>query len=193
MKSKLSDVVMVWWSRSGSVIKSTVRKRFSAAVRNLDTRAAKAAGIGAIDTTYVDLEDLDGLRSEAIECAGMGFDGEATIHPSHVTVINNVFRPDDASVDHGRRLVEAFDAAGVSLAPNSVAMRAGAGERQQGQISSEDAGSVGAIQGDCRPEPVCRFDHRRTRLVLPRAPRSYPYHLETARLNALGSARSPIL
>lgn len=74
--------------------------------------AAKAAGISAIDTTYVDLKDLDGLRREAIECAGMGFDGKAAIHPSHVTVINDLFQPPQASVEDARRLVEAFDAAG---------------------------------------------------------------------------------
>ncbi len=74
--------------------------------------AAKAAGISAIDTTYVDLKDLEGLRREALECSGMGFDGKAAIHPSHVTVINSIFQPDDASIEHAERLVEAFDSAG---------------------------------------------------------------------------------
>lgn len=74
--------------------------------------AAKAAGISAIDTTYVDLKDLDGLRREAIECAAMGFEGKAAIHPSHVTVINDVFQPTQASVEHALRLVAAFEAAG---------------------------------------------------------------------------------
>lgn len=74
--------------------------------------AAKAAGISAIDTTYVDLADLDGLRNEATECAAMGFDGKAAIHPSHVTVINEVFQPDEVSIDRAERLVTAFEAAG---------------------------------------------------------------------------------
>jgi citrate lyase subunit beta / citryl-CoA lyase len=74
--------------------------------------SAKAAGVSAIDTTYVDLGDLDGLRREAIECAGMGFDGKAAIHPSHVTVINEVFTPSRDAVDRAARLVRAFEAAG---------------------------------------------------------------------------------
>lgn len=73
---------------------------------------AKAAGVSAIDTTYVDLKDLDGLRREATECAAMGFDGKAAIHPSHIEIINEVFQPDEASVAHAERLAEAFEAAG---------------------------------------------------------------------------------
>lgn len=74
--------------------------------------AAKAADISAIDTTYVHLEDHEGLRREAVECAAMGFDGKAAIHPSHVEIINEVFQPDDASVARAERLVAAFEAAG---------------------------------------------------------------------------------
>ncbi len=74
--------------------------------------AAKAAGISAIDTTYVDLTDLDGLRSEAIECAAMGFDGKAAIHPSHVTLINEVFQPDAVNLERAQRLIAAFETAG---------------------------------------------------------------------------------
>jgi citrate lyase subunit beta / citryl-CoA lyase len=74
--------------------------------------AAKAAGISAIDTTYVRLRDLDGLRREAAECAAMGFDGKAAIHPAHVEIINEVFQPDEAAVADARRLIAAFEAAG---------------------------------------------------------------------------------
>lgn len=74
--------------------------------------AAKAAGVDAIDTTYVDLGDLDGLRAEAEYCHHMGFDGKAAIHPSHIPVINAVFTPSDGEVERATRLVEAFRAAG---------------------------------------------------------------------------------
>jgi citrate lyase subunit beta/citryl-CoA lyase len=74
--------------------------------------AAKAAGVSAIDTTYVHLRDHDGLRREATECAAMGFDGKAAIHPSHIEIINEIFQPDEASVARAERLVAAFEAAG---------------------------------------------------------------------------------
>ena len=74
--------------------------------------AAKAAGVSAIDTTYVALRDLDGLRREAELCRDMGFDGKAAIHPAHIEVINEVFQPGADAVDRARRLVRAFDAAG---------------------------------------------------------------------------------
>ncbi len=73
--------------------------------------AAKAAGVDAIDTTYVDLADLDGLRREAEHCRRMGFDGKAAIHPSHIGVINDVFTPADAEIAYAERLVAAFRAA----------------------------------------------------------------------------------
>ena len=74
--------------------------------------AAKGAGLSAIDTTYVDLRDLDGLRREAAHCAALGFDGKAAIHPAHITVINEVFRPRPEDLERARRLVAAFEAAG---------------------------------------------------------------------------------
>jgi citrate lyase subunit beta/citryl-CoA lyase len=74
--------------------------------------AAKAVGISAIDTTYVDIADIIGLRGEAQECAAMGFDGKAAIHPSHVTVINEAFQPEPAAVARAQRLVAAFEHAG---------------------------------------------------------------------------------
>jgi citrate lyase subunit beta/citryl-CoA lyase len=74
--------------------------------------AAKAAGVSAIDTTYVDIADRDGLRREAKECAAMGFDGKAAIHPSHVAVINEVFQPEPDAVARAQRLVAAFERAG---------------------------------------------------------------------------------
>jgi citrate lyase subunit beta/citryl-CoA lyase len=72
---------------------------------------AKAAGVDAIDTTYVDLGDLDGLRREAEHCRRMGFDGKAAIHPSHIEVINEVYTPPEEDVAYAERLVAAFRAA----------------------------------------------------------------------------------
>lgn len=80
-------------------------------VRAQTLMAAKAAGASAIDTTYVGLGDLEALRAEAEMCCGMGFDGKAAIHPSHVPIINDVFTPDAAVVDAAQRLVAAFEAA----------------------------------------------------------------------------------
>ena len=56
--------------------------------------AAGAAGIPAIDTVHLDIDDLDGLRAEAEDAAASGFAATACIHPSHVAVIREAYASD---------------------------------------------------------------------------------------------------
>jgi citrate lyase subunit beta/citryl-CoA lyase len=69
--------------------------------------AAGAAGIPAIDTVHLDIGDLDGLRSEAEDAAASGFAATACIHPSHVAVIRDAYRPTPEQVDWARRVLAA--------------------------------------------------------------------------------------
>lgn len=52
---------------------------------------ARAKGIVCIDTPFVDVEDMEGLKSDAIKAKQFGFDGKACIHPKQVTQINELF------------------------------------------------------------------------------------------------------
>ncbi len=69
--------------------------------------AAGAAGIPAIDTVHLDIEDLDGLRAEAEDAAASGFAATACIHPSHVGVIRDAYRPSPEQVAWARRVLDA--------------------------------------------------------------------------------------
>lgn len=62
--------------------------------RDLCLMAARRAGVLAIDAVCTDFRDLDGLRREAAQARGDGFDAKAAIHPAQVGVINDVFTPD---------------------------------------------------------------------------------------------------
>ncbi|MFB6157906.1 MAG: CoA ester lyase [Haloferacaceae archaeon] len=73
--------------------------------------AARAEGIGAQDTVYIDFEDLDGLREDAAFARDLGFDGKAAIHPEQVPVINDTFTPDPERVEWARRVIAARDEA----------------------------------------------------------------------------------
>ena len=73
--------------------------------------AAKAAGVAAIDTLYVDFQDEDGLRKSSERAAAEGFAGRIAIHPAQVNPVNAAFAPSPDAVAHARRVVEAFDAA----------------------------------------------------------------------------------
>lgn len=69
--------------------------------------AARAAGIAVFDGVFNRLEDETGLEAECAEGHHLGFDGKTLIHPSQVTVANQVFGPDAQAVADARRLVEA--------------------------------------------------------------------------------------
>lgn len=76
--------------------------------RDLCLAGAAAAGVPAIDTVHVDIEDLAGLEADAREARRDGFAGKAVIHPKHVDVVNAVFTPAPEELDWARRVVAAF-------------------------------------------------------------------------------------
>lgn len=78
--------------------------------RDLCLAAAAAAGVAAIDTVHVDIEDLAGLEADAREAKRDGFTAKAVIHPKHVEVVNAVFAPAPEELDWARRVVAAFAA-----------------------------------------------------------------------------------
>lgn len=80
--------------------------------RTLCLVGAKAAGLDAIDTVFVNFRDRSGLEAECRAAARDGFTGKLAIHPDQVEPINRVFTPAAAAVDKARRIVEAFAAAG---------------------------------------------------------------------------------
>ena len=70
--------------------------------------AAAAYGLQAIDTPYVDLHNLEGLRADAARAAGLGYTGKFAIHPRHLPVIVETFTPSAEAVAQARRLVDAY-------------------------------------------------------------------------------------
>jgi citrate lyase subunit beta/citryl-CoA lyase len=77
--------------------------------RALIVLAASAAGIGAVDTPWLDIKDPAGARDEAAKVRDMGFTGKFAIHPSHVAAIHEGFVPSAEQVADARGLIEAFE------------------------------------------------------------------------------------
>jgi citrate lyase beta subunit len=71
---------------------------------------AAAYGLQAIDTPFVDLNDLDGLRAEAQTALHMGYTGKLAIHPKQIEPIHEVFTPSDEQIRRAQQLIEAHDA-----------------------------------------------------------------------------------
>lgn len=73
--------------------------------------AARAAGIEAYDTPFTDVEDLAGLEADARLAKGLGYTGKAVISPRHVDIVNRIFSPSQAEIDHAREVFEAIEEA----------------------------------------------------------------------------------
>lgn len=73
--------------------------------------AAVSAGKVAIDGIWPDIEDAAGLRADSLRARRLGFAGKTLIHPDQVAVVNEIFSPTDAELEHARRVVRAFDEA----------------------------------------------------------------------------------
>jgi len=80
-----------------------------AVARSLVVLAASAAGIGAVDTPWLDIKDAHGARDEARRVRDMGFTGKFAIHPSHVAPIHEGFEPSAEQIADARGLIEAFE------------------------------------------------------------------------------------
>ncbi len=83
--------------------------------RSRVVHAAAAVGIDAIDVPYLDLNDPEGMRAEAVLVRDLGFSGKGSIHPKQIPILNEVFTPDEAAVANARRILKAFDDADTGL------------------------------------------------------------------------------
>lgn len=68
---------------------------------------AKAFGLQAIDTPFVDLNDLDGLAAQTRTALQMGYTGKLAIHPRQVEPIQRIFTPNAEEIRRALRLINA--------------------------------------------------------------------------------------
>ncbi len=71
--------------------------------------ASRAAGLdGPLDTAFIDIQNLDGLRVSTLNAKRMGYSGKCCIHPAQVPVVNELFTPSAQEIERARRIVAAF-------------------------------------------------------------------------------------
>jgi len=70
--------------------------------------AATAWGKQPLDTVFVDFNDREGLRTECLESASMGYTGKITIHPNQIEVVNESFTPSVDEVSEAKELLDLF-------------------------------------------------------------------------------------
>jgi citrate lyase subunit beta/citryl-CoA lyase len=72
--------------------------------------AARAAGLPhPVHSVYTKVGDLDGLRRSTETGKRLGFVGRSTIHPSQVSVVNEVFTPKEDEVKRARELLDRLE------------------------------------------------------------------------------------
>lgn len=72
----------------------------------------KAAGVEQFfGGAWTNVEDVEGLESEAKRLRSLGYTGYQIIHPSHVEPINDIFTPDEEDVTFWQRVMEEMEAA----------------------------------------------------------------------------------
>lgn len=69
--------------------------------------AAAEAGVAAYDGAFAEVKDADGFRREAGMARRLGYSGKSCIHPSQVTLANEVFAPRADEVAAAERIVAA--------------------------------------------------------------------------------------
>ena len=76
-------------------------------VRSQSLLAAKAFGRLALDSVYLDISDLDGLRAETDDAVAVGFDAKVAIHPTQVAVIRAGYAPSEDQITWARAVLAA--------------------------------------------------------------------------------------
>ncbi|MEU7631599.1 CoA ester lyase [Nocardia sp. NPDC049220] len=75
-------------------------------VRSSTLLAAKAYGKFALDSVYLDIRDLDGLRAEALDAVAIGFDAKVAIHPSQVPALRAAYAPSEDEIVWARGVLD---------------------------------------------------------------------------------------
>lgn len=73
--------------------------------------AARAAGVDVYDTPFTDVNDDEGIWTDAQLAKALGFTGKASISPRHVEVINAVFSPTEKEIDYAYEVLDAIELA----------------------------------------------------------------------------------
>ncbi len=81
--------------------------------------AAKASGLQAIDTPYLDVHDMEGFSAREQKSKDLGFEGCLLIHPKQIELANSCFSPSEDEFNKAKMIYEAVkksDEKGLSVA-----------------------------------------------------------------------------
>ncbi|KQY06424.1 citrate lyase subunit beta [Mycobacterium sp. Root135] len=113
--ARVDNTVAVMWGAEDlfAVLGGTSNRHADGSYRDVATHvrsqcllAAKAYGKMALDSVYLDIGDLGGLRAETDDAVAVGFDAKVAIHPTQVAVIRSGYTPTDDQVRWARTVLD---------------------------------------------------------------------------------------
>lgn len=84
--------------------------------------ASRAAGVDVYDTPFTDVNDDEGIYTDATLAKALGFTGKASISPRHIDAINSVFSPTEAEVEYAYEVMDAIRLA-KEMGKGAIALR----------------------------------------------------------------------
>ena len=105
------------------------------------TIACRAYGLRAIDGPFGDFSDPEGYKDGARRAAALGIEGKWAIHPSQISLANDVFSPPETEVTRARNIIKALreaEAAGKGAASLDGKMIDAASERMAANVIAVD-------------------------------------------------------
>ncbi len=80
-------------------------------VRTRIVSVAAAYEVDAIDKVFFDLADETAFRAESLAARRLGYLGKQVVHPSQVTLANEIFSPDPRELALAKEITAAYEAA----------------------------------------------------------------------------------
>ena len=77
--------------------------------------AGASVGVDVIDVPYLDLEDMNGMKTEAELVRNLGFTGKGSIHPKQINILNKVFTPSEEEITKAKKIIDQFNASDTGL------------------------------------------------------------------------------
>ena len=75
--------------------------------------ACHAFGLRARDSAYADFKNQEGFCAAAMRARALGFEGKSAIHPSQISVYNQVFSPSPEEVSWAESMIKELDKAAL--------------------------------------------------------------------------------
>lgn len=79
--------------------------------RSMLALRAAAFDLQAIDMVQTNFTDIERLTAEAKQAADLGYAGKQVIHPAQIIPVQRVFTPDQAAIEHARRIIAGAEVA----------------------------------------------------------------------------------